>query len=33
MLQLDYAYTRYAHRRGRTPYLSGLIFVTLHPPG
>jgi len=29
MLQLDYAYTRYAHRRGRTPYLSGLVFVTV----
>ena len=29
MLQLDYAYTRYAHRRSRRPYLSGLIFVAL----
>lgn len=29
MLQLDYAYTRYAHRRGRPPYLSGLAFVVI----
>nr|TFG55460.1 MAG: energy transducer TonB [Hyphomicrobiales bacterium] len=29
MLQLDYVYTRYAHRRGRTPYLSGFVFVVL----
>ncbi len=27
MLQLDYAYTRYAHRRGRPPYISGFVFV------
>ena len=29
MLQLDYAYTRYAHRRGQRPYLSGFTFVVV----
>ena len=29
MLQLDYAHTRYAHRRGGTPYMTGLAFVTI----
>ena len=29
MLQLDYAQTRYAHRRGGTPYMTGLAFVII----
>lgn len=29
MMQLDYAYTRYAHRQGGTPYMTGLAFVII----
>ena len=29
MLQLDYAHTRYAHRRDGTPYMTGLAFVII----